>query len=163
LERIDSPSLAAGVVLAPGEELLVARGGANLPWSAGDSISVRSEPSEPLGLAPFVVGGGPLLLLDGRTVLNGAAELFSPAFMSQGAPRTVVASDGNRFWLITLEGVSQSGPTLAETAELLRQLGLRDALNLDGGSSTGLVMGGTMPVKGRGVAGAIHHGIGLVP
>jgi hypothetical protein len=163
VERLDSPSLAAGVALAPGEELLVARGGATLPWSEGDSITVRSEPSEPLGLAPFVVGGGPLLLLDGRTVINGAAELFSPAFMSQGAPRTVVASDGNRFWLITLEGVSQSGPTLAEAAELLRQLGLRDALNLDGGSSTGLVMGGTMPVKGRGVAGAIHHGIGLVP
>ena len=96
-------------------------------------------------------------------VTNGTAEGFSPAFMSQGAPRTVVASDGNRFWLITLEGTGDAGPTLSETASLLQQLGLRDALNLDGGSSTGLVMGGTMPVKGRGVAGSVHHGIGLVP
>jgi hypothetical protein len=163
VERLDSQVLAEGVALAPGEELLVARGGASIPWGEGDSISIRSEPSEPLGQASFVVGGGPLLLLDGRTVINGAAELFSPAFMRQGAPRTVVASDGNRLWLITLQGVARGGPTLAETASLLRQLGLRDALNLDGGSSTGLVMGGTMPVKGRGVAGSVHHGIGLVP
>ena len=38
-----------------------------------------------------------------------------------------------------------------------------DALNLDGGSSTGLVMGGSHLVKGRGVAGSVHNGLGLVP
>jgi hypothetical protein len=42
-------------------------------------------------------------------------------------------------------------------------MGLRDALNLDGGSSTGLVMGGVHRVKGRGVGGAVHNGLGLVP
>jgi hypothetical protein len=41
-------------------------------------------------------------------------------------------------------------------------MGLRDALNLDGGSSTGLVMGGSHTVKGRGVAGSVHNGLGLV-
>jgi exopolysaccharide biosynthesis protein len=75
----------------------------------------------------------------------------------------VVASDGSLLWLITLEGSEDAGPTLAQAAQLLLQLGLRDALNLDGGSSTGLVMGGTMPVMGRGVVGAVHHGLGLVP
>jgi exopolysaccharide biosynthesis protein len=109
-----------------------------------------------------VVGGGPLLLQDGRVVLQGAAEGFSAAFLSQGAPRTVVASDGTRLLLLTLEGVDQAGPTLAETALLLQRLGMRDALNLDGGSSTGLVMGGSHTVKGRGVAASIHNGLGLV-
>ena len=163
VERLDTPALEGGVPLAPGDELLVARGGVLLPWGEGDVLTVTSRPSDALGLAPFVVGGGPLLLQEGRVVMNGNAEGFSPSFMSQGAPRTVVASDGNRFWLITLEGTGDAGPTLGETAALLQQLGLRDALNLDGGSSTGLVMGGTMPVKGRGVAGSVHHGIGLVP
>jgi hypothetical protein len=64
---------------------------------------------------------------------------------------------------VTLEGIDGNGPTLAETAWLLQGLGLRDALNLDGGSSTGLVMGGAHTVKGRGVAGSVHHGLGLVP
>jgi hypothetical protein len=59
--------------------------------------------------------------------------------------------------------VEDDGPTLAESTLLLRQLGLRDALNLDGGSSTGLVMGGRHTVKGRGVVSAVHNGLGLVP
>jgi hypothetical protein len=109
------------------------------------------------------MGGGPLLLQGGQLVLNGTAEGFSAAFQQQGAPRTVVGSDGRQLWLITLEGVEDSGPTLAETAVVLRELGLRDALNLDGGSSTGLMVGGTLTVRGRGVSAAIHNGLGLVP
>jgi exopolysaccharide biosynthesis protein len=62
-----------------------------------------------------------------------------------------------------MEGIQDSGPTLGEAAMLLQQLGLQDALNLDGGSSTGLVLGGSLQVSGRGVAGSIHNGIGLVP
>jgi hypothetical protein len=164
LARLEAPQMALGVPLAEGDNLLVARAGANLPWNGGEAVEIASLSSEPLlGLAPSVLGGGPLLLERGRLVLNGTAEGFSSAFLSQGAPRTVVASDGSLLWLITLEGSEDAGPTLAQAAQLLLQLGLRDALNLDGGSSTGLVMGGTMPVMGRGVVGAVHHGLGLVP
>jgi hypothetical protein len=153
----------AGVPLRRGEILLVGRGGVELPWPEGTQLSLSSQPSNELGLAPFVIGGGPLLLQNGRIVLNGTAETFSAGFLSQGAPRTVIASDGSQLWLITMEGTSDSGPTLQEAAQVLQNLGLSDALNLDGGSSTGLVMGGTMPVKGRGVVGAVHNGLGLVP
>jgi len=156
-------TLAAGVALAEGETLVVARSGAPLGWQEGDTLDLESRPSHALGLASHVLGGGPLLLEGGRPVLDGRSEGFSAAFLSQGAPRTVVGSDGRLLWLITLEGVDDEGPTLAETAWLLHQLGLRDALNLDGGSSTGLVMGGVHTVKGRGVAGAVHNGLGLVP
>jgi hypothetical protein len=158
-----SQQLEQGVPLRPGDTLLVARGGANLPWSSGTSLMLVSRPSTDLGAEPFVLGGGPLLLNDGQIVLDGTRETFSNAFLQQGAPRTVIASDGRQLWLITLEGRNDAGPSLVETAQLLRQLGLQDALNLDGGSSTGLVMGGVMTVKGRGVAGAVHHGLGLVP
>ncbi len=162
-QRFDPARLAAGVPLAAGDMVLVGRAGTDLPWLEGEPLSIDSRPSDPLGLASNVLGGGPLLLQNGRVVLNGTAEGFGAAFLSQGAPRTVVGSDGTRLELITLEGVGQEGPTLAETAALLQGLGLRDALNLDGGSSTGLVMGGAHTVKGRGVAGAVHNGLGLVP
>ena len=162
-QKYETADLEAGVPLRRGEILLVGRGGVELPWAEGTQLSLSSRPSNDLGLAPYVIGGGPLLLQDGRIVLNGGAESFSAGFLSQGAPRTVIASDGSQLWLITLEGTSDSGPTLPETAQLLQSLGLRDALNLDGGSSTGLVMGGTMPVKGRGVVGAVNNGLGLVP
>lgn len=162
VERLDAGRLAAGVPLGGSDMLVVGRGGSLPPWQEGESLQLDSRPSDPLGAAPNVVGGGPLLLQDGRVVLQGAAEGFSAAFLSQGAPRTVVASDGSRLLLLTLEGVDQPGPTLAETAVLLQRLGMREALNLDGGSSTGLVMGGSHAVKGRGVAASIHHGLGLV-
>ena len=155
--------LEAGVPLRGDDLLLVARGGTLLPWTTGERLQLESRPSNELGLAPHVIGGGPLLLLGGQIVLNGAAENFSASFLSQGAPRTVLARDDKQVWLITLEGTQDSGPSLGETALLLQQLGLRDAVNLDGGSSTGLVLGGSLQVKGRGVAGSVHNGVGLVP
>lgn len=162
LRRYDSAWLAAGVPLAPGEELLVARS-TPLPWGVGARLQLVSRPSNDLGLAANVMGGGPLLLQGGRIVLDGVAEGFSPAFLRQAAPRTVIGSDGRFLWLITLEGLDDEGPTLLETARFLQAAGLQDALNLDGGSSTGLVLGGLHTVKGRGVVSAVHNGLGLVP
>ena len=159
----DSAELEQGVPLQNGETLVVARGGADLPWGPGTRLQLSSRASSELAQAPHVIGGGPLLLQEGRVVLNGNAESFSSGFLQQGAPRTVVGSDGRQLWLITLEGTADAGPSLFETARVLQQLGITDALNLDGGSSTGLVLGGVMTVKGRGVAGAVHHGLGLVP
>ena len=161
--RFETADLETGAPLAPGEELLVARGGLQLPWAAGERLQLRSRPSHPLGSKPFVIGGGPLLLLGGQLVLNGVGEGFSSGFLGQGAPRTVIASDGRQLWLITLQGLNGAGPTLLETALVLQNQGLREALNLDGGSSTGLVLGQEHTVKGRGVAAAVHNGLGLVP
>jgi hypothetical protein len=158
-----SAELAQGIPLRPGETLLVGRGGVGLPWGTGTRLQLSSRPSNALGSMNQVIGGGPLLLQGGRIALNGAAENFSASFLRQGAPRTVLGSDGREVWLITLEGVKGSGPTLGQTAQLLLALGVRDALNLDGGSSTGLVLGGSHQVKGRGVAGSVHNGVGLVP
>ena len=161
--RFGQAQLEAGVPLRPGQDLLVGRGGIQPPWGDGQPLQLQSRPSSALGEAPNVLGGGPLLLQGGQIVLNGGAEGFSANFLRQGAPRTVIGSDGQELWLITLEGSSDAGPSLVETAGLLQQLGLREALNLDGGSSTGLVMGGSLQVKGRGVAGSVHNALGLVP
>ncbi|MFZ9271128.1 MAG: phosphodiester glycosidase family protein [Prochlorococcaceae cyanobacterium] len=163
ISRYSHEQLELGVPLQDGETLIVARGGSELPWGEGEQLSLSSKASSDLAQLPNVIGGGPLLLQGGRIVLNGSQENFSSGFLRQGAPRTVIGSDGRQLWLITLEGTTNAGPSLSETAQLLQQMGLQDALNLDGGSSTGLVMGGVMTVKGRGVAGAVHHGLGLVP
>ena len=162
-QRFTSAQLDQGVALGRGDLLVVGRGGVQLPWLEGMEIVVTSRTSSPLGEAEQVVGGGPLLLQQGRIVLNGAAENFGATFLRQGAPRTVLGRDDSEVWLITLVGEAGPGPTLAESARLLLQLGLKDALNLDGGSSTGLVVGGSLRVTGRGVAGRVNNGVGLVP
>ena len=99
----------------------------------------------------------------GQVVLNGRQEGFSPAFMSLAAPRTVVAQGPSGQWLMTLRGVSGSDPTLVETALAAQQLGLRDALNMDGGSSTTLVVGGQTVMNGRSSTPRVHNGLGLIP
>jgi hypothetical protein len=162
-QRFELGELRPGVPLRDGDLLLVARGGVSVPWQTGEPLTLKSRASSAVGDQPNVLGGGPLLLQNGRVVLNGSAEGFSSGFMAQGAPRTVVGSDGRQLWLITLQGVNNPGPTLMETALLMRQEGLKDALNLDGGSSTGLVLADVHTVKGRGVAAAVHNGLGLVP
>ncbi len=162
-QRYELGAMAPGVPLREGDLLIVARGGVSVPWQNGERLTLQSRPTSVVGERPNVLGGGPLLLQNGRVVLNGTAEGFSSGFLSQAAPRTVVASDGKQLWLLTLQGVNNPGPTLMETALLLRQEGLQDALNLDGGSSTGLVLADVHTVKGRGVAAAVHNGLGLVP
>lgn len=163
VDVIDGERLAAGVPLGPGRQLIVGRGGVVLPHAVGDSLRLRRQPG-PEGLEdlPFLIQAGPLLLRQGQGVLDGELESFSPAFLSQRAPRSVVASDGQRLWLLTLEGEQDPGPTLPETVGLLRRLGMVDALNLDGGSSTSLMVSGDGGSTGRGLGSSIHNGLGLV-
>lgn len=163
VDVLDGERLASGVSLAPGRQLIVGRGGVVLPHGVGETLRLRRQ-GGPEGLEdlPFVIQAGPLLLRQGQVVLDGELESFSPAFLSQRAPRSVVASDGQRLWLLTLEGEQDAGPTLPETASLLGRLGMVDALNLDGGSSTGLIVAGDDGSTGRGLGSNIHNGLGLV-
>ena len=159
----DQVSLQRGISIPKDAELVVARGRTPLPARRGDRVSVISRSSSPLARHPNVLGGGPLLMKDGQVVLNGRQEGFSPGFMSLTAPRTVVAQGKSGQWLMTLRGASGSDPTLVETALATQQLGLRDALNLDGGSSTTLVVAGRTVMNGRGSTPRVHNGLGLIP
>ena len=164
-QRFDRASIRRGVLIPPDADLVVSRGGAPLPASPGDRVTVtmaqRSSPE--LGDQPNVLGGGPLLMQGGRIVLNGRSEGFSPGFLSLAAPRTVVGQGNGGTWLIALRGSAGSDPTLLETALAMQQLGLRDALNLDGGSSTTVVVSGRTVMNGRGSAPRVHNGLGLLP
>ena len=155
----DQPSLKRGIAIPktrnwwwPGTHAA-----ASTPWR-----SDRGD-NQVAPLAQYVVGGGPLLMQDGQVVLQGRQEGFSPGFMSLAAPRTVVAQGQSGQWLMTLRGASGSDPTLVETALAAQQLGLRDALNLDGGSSTTLVVAGQTVMNGRGSSPRVHNGLGLIP
>lgn len=152
-----------GVALPPESWLLVARSGASLPLRLGDPVALdqRLTPGG-FGQQPHVLGAGPLLLLGGRPVLNAGLEHFSRPFQREKAPRSVVAWGQDQLWLLTVQGLGNSGPTLKETSQLTRQLGMEDALNLDGGSSTTLVFQGVTTVRGRGVDSRVHNGLGVV-
>ena len=114
-------------------------------------------PRGPLADEAFagIVGGGPRLLAGGRIRVRAAAEGFSPlsapwfygSFVAARHPRTLAGlrSDGTLL-LVAVDGRRagwSAGVTLPEAARVMRALGARDALNLDGGGST------AMTVRGR--------------
>lgn len=104
---------------------------------------VRGEPDGQTEL----IAGFPALLRAGDWVgdLEGEAR---PAFSLARHPRTALGIDPvrNRLWIVVVdgrrEGVSE-GMTLPELASLFQALGATEALNLDGGGSS------TMVIRGR--------------
>lgn len=88
---------------------------------------------------------GTLQAMAGQAVLvrNRAAVHFD--FADHIHPRTAVAvgDGGRRLWLVVVDGRQSSyseGVDLNELADLIVQLGASEALNLDGGGSTTLVV-----------------------
>ena len=162
-QRLDQRAMQQGVAIPPQGDLVVARGGTPLPASLGDRVDFFQWSRSDLAKQPHVLGGGPLVMQNGQIVLNGRAEGFSPSFLSLAAPRTLVGQGRGGTWLLTLRGAAGSDPTLLETALAAQQLGLRDVLNLDGGSSTTVVAGGRTVMTGRGGTPRVHNGLGLVP
>ena len=93
-----------------------------------------------------IIGGGPLLLQDSTTTPTQAYERegFDRAFHSFWHPRTAIGkrADGTLLFVtITAAEVgARRGVKLPRLAELFLEWGAVDALNLDGGSSSMLVI-----------------------
>jgi exopolysaccharide biosynthesis protein len=86
------------------------------------------------------IGGGPILVADGRLCVNSGPERFRSDITYGAHPRSAVgiAANGD----IILLAVQGPGLTLTELAAVLLKLGAKDAMNLDGGGSTTLVVKG---------------------
>lgn len=112
---------------------------------------------------PHAIGAGPLLVQNRQIVLNAQAEGFSDAFSRQTAVRSAigVTATGNLLIATVHNRVDGTGATLWETAKILQQLSSIDALNLDGGSSTSLYLGGQLVNRSPVTAARIHNGFGV--
>jgi len=112
---------------------------------------------------PHILGAGPLLLQNRRIVLNANAEQFSPNFSRQAASRSAIGKTSAGTLLIAAfhNRLNGRGPTLNEAAQLMQRLGAVDALNLDGGSSTSLYLGGQILDRPANSAARVHNGVGI--
>ncbi|MCD6351287.1 MAG: phosphodiester glycosidase family protein, partial [Armatimonadetes bacterium] len=120
---------------AEGEVLIVAAGEARKSLSKllpGQSITLTLRTrglNTPVELA---AGGGPLLLRAGEIVPSDSPH-------APRHPRTAVGFGEREIVLVTVDGRQPGwgkGMTLYTLAQLMRELGCTDALNLDGGGST---------------------------
>ncbi|MBC8136451.1 MAG: phosphodiester glycosidase family protein [Fibrella sp.] len=104
-------------------------------------LSKENRPSLtlPKGEKPWNAVGGHALLR------NGVSQARTVYDKTVANPRTAVgfSPDGNTLYLVCVDGRQpgySDGMTIHELAELFRSLGVRDAINLDGGGSTALVV-----------------------
>jgi hypothetical protein len=107
--------------------------------------------------APDAVGGAGLLVAGGLPVADWTPEKTADAFRADRHPRTVIGADGEgNIWLVAVDGRNPGvsvGMSFAELQRLCVALGLRDALNLDGGGSTTLVVNGQVVNRPSDVTG----------
>ncbi|HEY0658298.1 MAG TPA: phosphodiester glycosidase family protein [Pyrinomonadaceae bacterium] len=93
-----------------------------------------------------IVSGVPQLIKNGKIEITWEQEKSSKAFVETRHPRTAVAKlkDG-KFLMVTVDGRQPGvsvGMNLNELAEMLLEFGATDAMNLDGGGSTTMFLGG---------------------
>ena len=105
------------------------------------------SPATDWARAGHAVGGAGLLLLDGRVLPDWTEEKLAAGFDTTRHPRTMIGDDGTSIWLVTIDGRQPAlslGMSFSELQGLARRLGLRTALNLDGGGSTTMVVRGAV-------------------
>lgn len=109
----------------------------------------------PTSRSASVVNGGPELVRDGRIWATPRADGMAPVddpnfyygWVHKRHPRTIAGVDREgRTVLATIDGRSEDslGAGIAEAAALAQSLGLRSAVNLDGGGSTTMVADGVV-------------------
>ena len=130
--------------------LLVATGTAALGVArlrTGDVVTIDAHFTPDRGTLRSVVGGWPRIVRDGLDVsaVADSIEGTFPGFAASRHPRSVVgfSRDSATLYLIAVDGrqASSVGMSLNELARAVIALGVHDALNLDGGGSTALVVG----------------------
>jgi len=136
------------------------------PEVRGDSLHIGwALALESRGGRAIALGGRPDLIDAGRRVGDLGVKAL-PGFAAGRHPRTAVGYDASRrrLWIVTVDGRRphySSGMALPELATLFESLGATEALNLDGGGSTTMVVLGTVanrpsdPTGERPVANAL--------
>ncbi|MEH1922655.1 phosphodiester glycosidase family protein [Nostoc sp.] len=133
-----------------------------LPIGSTVSISSATTPAD-FSRYPHIIGAGPLLVQNRQIVLDAKSEKFSNAFIAEKAIRSGICTTTTGTLMITAthNRVGGYGPNLAEHAQLMQLMGCVDALNLDGGSSTSLYLGGQLLDRSPSTAARVHNGIGI--
>jgi hypothetical protein len=141
------------------------------PWDACRScVAVEGSDVEiaPRGMLPGrprgdLVQAGPLLVLNGKPLMNGrdaegfraGAHQFDCDLSDGRHPRAAFGMSRDRLMAVVCDGRSlrDAGMTLAELAALMTSLGADAAINLAGGGSASLVCGGVLQNRPREAAG----------
>ena len=150
---LSADSSAGPSLFGPGTAVLHARGDSR-EWARrrtpGDTIhwtlQVTVGPPGARATVREAVGGFPALLRDGAPIL--AEQTVGASFSTARHPRTAIGwTPDDRLLLVVVDGRQpewSAGMSLDEMTWLFQSLGASDALNLDGGGSTAMVVRGSV-------------------
>jgi exopolysaccharide biosynthesis protein len=140
----------------PADGFVISTSGSTRDWALKNlrrgtrvRMDLNLSPVEPdqaasLKQATSIIGGGPQLIKNGRIEITNAAEKILPSFVSDGHPRTAIAKlKSGQILLVTVDGRQPGesiGMSLTMLADLLIEFGAVEAINLDGGGSTTMVI-----------------------
>jgi hypothetical protein len=97
------------------------------------------------------IGGGPVLVQQGKIVITNEEEnIFTGKAINDKHPRTAMGyTKENKLIILVIQGRSESsgGASLTQEAQILKDLGCVEALNLDGGGSSCLLINGKETIK----------------
>lgn len=104
------------------------------------------------------VGGGPVLLQNGEIKVTNNEELkFAGTAINDKHPRTAMGyTRGGHLFILVIEGRHPGiaeGATLVQEAQIFKDLGCVEALNLDGGGSSCMLVNGKETIKVSDAAG----------
>lgn len=150
---------------------ILENGSADVAWTYSDSVSgelfASQKPiaflknNQPVvskseviaqvpGLSPWkvsaAVGGGPVLVQNGAIqITNNEERKFYGKAINDHHPRTAIGyTKDNRIIVFVCEGrrSTAAGLSLMQLAKIMKELGCEEALNLDGGGSTCMLING---------------------
>lgn len=168
-----------GKTVIPGDGYVLSYGGLELPaelkrLQVGTPVQLSTHWTTVNGLdaarldtADHVVNGAGLLRVRGRQMTSWENErLSSQTFVDNRHPRTVIGVDRRGdIWLAVVDGrqTASVGMNFADLQRLADRLQLTDALNLDGGGSSTMVVQGKVVNRPSDAAGprAVSDAIGV--
>ena len=121
-------------------------------------INRSTDKSTSVNYDPFVkwkmqtaIGGGPVLLQNGKIFITNEEErMFMGKAINDKHPRTAMGyTKDNKLIILVIEGRNSNahGATLTQEAQIFKDLGCIEALNLDGGGSSCLLINGKETIK----------------
>jgi len=145
-------------VIPPGAVVLSAHGSnekALADLKVGDMVKINQTLGPLWDKTNYAISAGPRLIKNNSVFLTSKVEEFPPDIAVGRAPRTAVGvtKDGHTL-LAVVDGRQQHsrGMTLLELALFMQEFGAVDAMNLDGGGSSEMVLKGKImnkPSDGR--------------
>jgi hypothetical protein len=103
------------------------------------------------------IGGGPVLVQNGEVnISNNEEMMFAGKALYDKHPRTAIGyTQSGKLILLVIEGRSPNatGSNLIEEAKILKDIGCWEAMNLDGGGSSYMMVNGKPTIKPSDISG----------